>query len=178
MKLRWQRRQPSACHTWIFGILTASRDHTGVVVLKKGYQESTVVWTAEENERRQNVKWLPQNYMYFWAEFAEVSGFYSAWNSSKRQSGTQHSKRWLWFLPMDSITFSSENCMELPGSPHCTSQTPSVAGTGAVFMSTVRMFQVMHSNSFHWWPQDQVNPSYITSSQRWSTGKWRWESIL
>lgn len=31
--------------------------------------------------------------------------------------------------------------------PH---KTPSVAGDDIVFMSTVRMFQVMQSNRFHW----------------------------
>lgn len=34
----------------------ASQDHTEVAVEKKGYQASTVVWTAEENKRRQHVR--------------------------------------------------------------------------------------------------------------------------
>lgn len=47
----------------------ASQDRTGVAVEKKGYQASTVVWTAEENERRQHVRWMIVTKLYvFWGE--------------------------------------------------------------------------------------------------------------
>lgn len=91
--------------------------------------------------------------MYFWVKFTEVGGFYSPWDSSKRQSGAQHSSE------MVLTSVNGFNYFSLKGlyggsvlrkpliAPH---KSPNVAGDDAVFMSTVRTFQVVHSSTFHW----------------------------
>ena len=71
-------------------------------------------------------------------------------------------QRWFWPLPMDSL-FSSKVWMEAPspGRPSSHSyagRNPDVASDEAVSMSTVRTFQVMHSNTFHWRLRDQIQP--------------------
>lgn len=123
MKLCWQRRQPSSCHTCIFGILMASWDHTGVVVEKKGYQGSTVVWTTKENERRQHVRWLSQNYMYFWVKFTEVSGFYSSQDPSRGNQIHSTHQRCFAFCQWVQLFFCQRTVWRLhhQEASHCTS---------------------------------------------------------
>lgn len=111
--------------------------------------------------------------LYFWVKFTEVSGFHSPRDSSKRQSGTQHSPE------MVLTSASGFNYLSLRGlqggsitrkpltAPH---KPPTVTGEDAVFMSTVRMFQAMHSNTFHWWPRDQIHPflhHFIPEAVHW-----------
>lgn len=118
MKLCWQTPALFMSHLnlWHFNGLLA---HTGVVVEKKGYQWSTAVWTTEENERRQV------------SDDCHKIIYISEWNSQKSVVITHHRipvkgsqvhnthQRWFWLLPINSIIFSSQVCMEAPspGSP-------------------------------------------------------------
>lgn len=115
------------------------------------------------------------------------------WNSQKSVVFTHHlipvkgsqvhstHQRWFWLLPMDSIIFPSEGCMEAP-----------LLGSPSSHLTKSSMFLVMVQSLSALWVcfrwciaiifigdhETKLIPSYITSSQRWSTGKWRQELIL
>lgn len=108
------------------------------------------------DDRRQHVRWLSQNYRYFWVKFTEVSEFLLTHHGipCKRQSEVLTSANGFnYFSPQRTVwRLYHQEVPIMPQTP------PRVAGDDAVLYEHCEHCQEMQSNTSHWWPRDQIHP--------------------